>query len=235
MTLLLSILPQLALVAMPAQVIIVRHAEKDPVSRQLINPQGLERPAALTYYLTQTDYLLNFGLPVVIFASRSIPISDRIVPRTIETMMPVAEFLSLPIHSPYNGYQVHEMANFVLTNPRYNGKNVLICWNHSSIFDLVNAFGYQVPIKNCPKGKYPDCRFDLTWVMTFPIPDGTSPYATIYLQQLMYGDLTCQTVCPPYPPKPLFPIPVCFTNAPGDAISTLICTTPCPDVGFGDD
>lgn len=219
----------------PAQVIIVRHAEKDPVTRQLTQ-QGMERAAALAYYLTQTDYLLKFGPPAVIFASRSVPISDRLVPRTIETMMPVAEYIKLPIHTPFNGYQVNEIANLVLNSGRYDGNNVLICWNHSSIHDLLNAFGYQAPF-SCTgiNHKYPDCRFDLAFVLTFPAPAPIAgqplPYATVFLQQLLFGDLTCQATCNP----PVLPASPCFFNSPSDPLAILICNTPCSNVGLGDD
>lgn len=223
------------LLALPAQVIVVRHAEKDPVTRNLTQ-QGRERAAALAYYLTQTDYLLNFGPPFAIFASRSIPVSDRLLPRTIETMMPTANFLQLPIHIPFNGYQVNEIADLVLENKKYDGKNILICWNHSSIHDLLNAFGYQAPF-SCTgiNHKYPDCRFDLTFVLTFPappaLPSQPYPYAIVYLQQLIFGDLTCQTSCNP-PDLPPFP---CFFDSPSSPIAQLICNTPCPNVGLGDD
>lgn len=220
--------------ALPAQVIIVRHGEKDPVTRGLTQ-QGQERAAALAYYLTQTDYLLNFGQPAAIFASRSIPISDRLVPRTIETIMPTAELLQLPVHSPFNGYQVNEIANFILNSNKYNGKNIVICWNHSSIHDLLNAFGYQAPF-NCSgvNHKYPDCRFDLTFLLTFPAEEqipGQLPYATVYFQQLLFGDLTCQSSCNPpnLPPAP------CSFNSPSSDLAAQVCNTPCPNVGLGDD
>lgn len=220
--------------ALPAQVIIIRHGEKDPVTRGLTQ-QGQERAAALAYYLTQTDYLLNFGPPFALFASRSVPVSDRLIPRTIETIMPTAEFLQLPIHSPFNGYQVNEIANFILNSSNYDGENIVICWNHSSIHVLLNAFGYQAPfLCSSPNNEYPDCRFDLAFVLTFPAPEpvaGQLPYATVYLQQLIFGDLTCQSSCNPpnLPPSP------CSFNSPSSPIAELICTTTCNSVGMGDD
>ncbi len=181
----LFLLCVLQLAAVPAQIIILRHSEKDPVTAQLVNPQGLERAAALAYYLTSTPYLLNFGPISAVFSSRQIDQSDRIIPRTIETMMPVAEFLQLPIHSPFNGYQTEEMASFIMNSPKYNGKNIVICWNHSSIINLLSAFGYLWPFNT---SKYPDCRFDFVFVLTFP---QTNPYPLAYFQQLLYADPTC--------------------------------------------
>jgi hypothetical protein len=222
------------LYALPAQVIIIRHAEKDPITRGLTQ-QGMERAAALAYYLTQTNYLLNFGPPFALFASRSVPISDRLVPRTIETMMPTANYLQLPIHISFNGYQVTEMANLILNDSRYEGKNIIICWNHSSIHDLLNAFGYQAPFSCMPPNhKYPDCRFDLTFVLTFPAPAsvaGQLPYATVFFQQLLFGDLTCQTSCNP----PMLPPYPCSFNSPSSPLAILVCDTICPNIGLGDD
>lgn len=225
---------QLSLFAMPAQVIVIRHGEKDPVTRQL-SQQGQERAGALGYYLTQTSYLLQYGQPFALFASRSVPITDRIVPRTIQTLMPTAQLMQLPLHIPYNGYQVTEMADLILNNSQYDGKNIVICWNHSSIHDLINAFGYQLPFKcTAPNKKYPDCRFDLTHVMTFPAPPAPSgqpfPYTTTYYQQLLFGDLTCESTNP-YPP--LLPPEECFCNDPTSC--SEICDVICPSVGLGDD
>ncbi|MBS0649378.1 MAG: hypothetical protein JSS10_09175 [Verrucomicrobia bacterium] len=243
------------LLALPAQVIVVRHGEKDPVTRGLTE-QGKERAVALAYFLTGTDYLLNFGPPAAIFASRSIPVSDRLVPRTIETIMPTAQLLQLPVHIPFTGYQVHEIASLVLSSKKYDGKNILICWNHSSIHDLLHAFGYQAPF-NCTATSqmkpYPDCRFDLVFVMTFPAPPPPAsipapfnpnlPFATLYFQQLLFGDLTCPLgdcpfgSCPNnYPPTPPFPTPCSctFDGVPVDCMFQ-ICNPPCPNIGLGDD
>lgn len=171
----------------PAQIIILRHAEKDPTTGQLVDPQGLERAAALAYYLTETPALQNFGPIAAVFAARQIDSSDRIIPRPIETMMPLAELLQLPVHSPFNGYQTNEMANFIMNSPRYNGKNIVICWNHTSIIALLNSFGYQWPLNTT---FYPNCRFDMVFVLTYP---QTSQFPQLFYQQLLYGDATC---CP---------------------------------------
>ncbi len=190
--------------AAPAQIIVLRHAEKDPVTAQLVKPEGLERAAALAYYLTETPYLQNFGPIAAVFAARQINQSDRIVPRPIETMMPVAELLQLPVHSPFNATQTDEMADFILNSPQYDGKNIVICWNHTSMIALLNSFGYQWPLETT---FYPNCRFDMVFVLTYP---QTSPYPLLYFQQLLYGDATCPSCGPNQPchyPCPNQPCP----------------------------
>jgi hypothetical protein len=184
-------LPKIAL-GMPAQIIIIRHAEKDPSSGQLVDPQGLERAAALAYYLTATDYLQNFGPIAAIFAARPVDESDRYIARPIETVMPVAELLQLPVHSPFNGYQTVQIASLLMNSPQYDGKNILICWNHSSIIDLLHAFGYEWPINPLVNIiAYPDCHFDYTFVLTFPKPNTSPAYPSLYFQQLLFGDPVC--------------------------------------------
>lgn len=215
------------LYTLPAQVIIVRHAEKDP--RVGLNQQGQERAGALAYYLTQTDYLLNFGLPAAIFASRPTPrksnsLIQRVLEREskieIETIMPTAALLKLPLHSSFQCQQVTEMANLILKSNQYDGRNIVICWNHVYIYDLLKAFGYQAPLR-C---MYPGSRYDLAFVLTFPAPQpsGRLPYATIYFQQLIFGDLTCQSACNPpnLPPSP------CYFNSPDSPLAALVCSTP---------
>lgn len=199
--------------SVPAQIIIVRHAEKDPKTGQLVDPQGLERAAALAYYLTETPYLQQFGQIAAVFASRQIDQSDRVIPRTIETMMPVAELLQLPVHSPFNGFQTAQMANFILNSPKYDGKNIVICWNHSSIIDLLRAFGFLWPMNTVA---YPNCRFDFTFVLNYP---QTSAYPLVYFQQLLYGDPTCR------PGGCTFPCAV--GNCPNTSCDPSV-TPPCP-------
>jgi hypothetical protein len=207
--------------ASPAQIIIIRHAEKDLASGQLASPQGLERAAALAYYLTATPYLLNYGEIAAIFAARQVDQADRIIPRSIETVIPVSELLQLPVHSPFNGYQTQQMADFIMSSPQYDGLNILICWNHGSIISLLNAFGFTWPINTV---RYPDCHFDYTFVLTFP---QTSIYPLLYFQQLLFEDFPCcpggcgtppncdagicpntscdpsSSICPPYTPPPV--------------------------------
>lgn len=168
---------------MPAQVIIVRHGEKDPGTFELTQ-KGFERAGALAHYFTQTPDLLLFGPPAVIFASRPVHLSDNFTGRCIDTMAPIAALLNLPVHSPYAPPQDQELADFVLSNKQYDGKNVLICWHHTSILNLIKAFGYIPPSAIDPV--YPD-RYDLTFIMTFPAPNPPIQ-AAVQCQSLLYCD-----------------------------------------------
>jgi hypothetical protein len=92
--------------ALPAQVIIIRHGEKNPLNGQLL-PKGQSRAGALAAYLTELDPtstnppLFMFGPPAVIFASRPAVHSDDETIRCIQTVAYTAEKLKLPVHSPF--------------------------------------------------------------------------------------------------------------------------------------
>jgi hypothetical protein len=83
--------------------------------------------------------MTRLGLPVAIFATRTT--SDDNGQRTQETVAPLARALKLPVQTPYLGKGYRKLAKFVLTNPAYAGKTVLICWNHEQINELVEALG----------------------------------------------------------------------------------------------
>ena len=185
--------------ALPGQVIIIRHGEKDTVTKELTGA-GIERVEALSSYLTQPNngagfqgaagltnvVLFDYGLPFALFASRPVQRSDDFTVRCIQTLVPTALKLNLPIHSPYGPGEEQQLAQSILNEPRFNGKNIVICWHHTFIAALIAAFGYAPPAGILPS--YPN-RFDLVWVMTFPAP---SPPATLnpILQKLLFDDPT---------------------------------------------
>lgn len=185
--------------ALPAQVIIVRHGEKNTVTGELTSA-GVERVEALSSYLTEPNnepgfvgsaglsnvVLFNYGLPFALFASRPVQESDDFTVRCIQTLVPTALKLNLPIHSPYGPGQEQQLVQLIFNEPRFNGKNILICWHHTFIGSLIKAFGYLPPAGILPL--YPN-RFDLVWVMTFPAPNPPTIVNPI-LQQLLFGDPT---------------------------------------------
>lgn len=184
---------------LPAQVIIVRHGEKNTISREL-SSAGVERAEALSSYFTLPNNepgfvgsagltnvtLFNYGLPFALYASRPVQESDDFTVRCIQTLVPTALKLNLPIHSPYGPGQEQQLAQLILNESRYNGKNILICWHHTFIAALIRAFGYAPPAGILPT--YPN-RFDLVWVMTFPAPLPPTVLNPI-LQELLFDDPT---------------------------------------------
>ena len=186
--------------ALPAQVIIVRHGEKNPLTGEL-TPAGVERVEALSSYLTQSNSgpgfvgnagltnvtLFNYGLPFALFAARPVRESDDFTVRCIQTLIPTALKLNLPIHSPFGPGQEQQLVQLIFNEPRFQGKNIVICWHHTFIGSLLQAFGYLPPAGILPL--YPNDRFDLVWVLTFPAPTPPTVVNPI-LQELLFGDPT---------------------------------------------
>jgi hypothetical protein len=183
--------------ALPAQVIIIRHGEKNTITKELTGA-GIERAEALSSYLTISNSgpgfvgsagltnvtLFDFGLPFALYASRPVEESDDFTVRCIQTLVPTALKLNLPIHSPFGPGQEQQLVQSIFSNRHYDGKNIVICWHHTFIAALITAFGYTPPGDISP---YPNNRFDLVWVMTFPAPIPPVVINPI-LQELLYGD-----------------------------------------------
>lgn len=187
--------------SVPAQVMIIRHAEKDTVTYKLTGP-GVERAQALGSYFTQINdpsspgfigsagltniTLFNYGAPHALFAARPVKLGGDYNTRCIQTIIPTALKLKKPIHTPYGPGQEKELAQLILNNKEYNGKNILICWHYGVIPTLIEAFGYKCIYDVIT---YPDNHFDFVWVMTFPVPT-PAPTISPVLQTLVYGDLS---------------------------------------------
>ncbi len=126
--------------AQPAQVILIRHAEKplDPEAVHL-SKVGEKRAKELVPFLTSDPRLTQYGLPVALYATHTTRRGHG--RRTQETVVPLAKELHLPIQTPYLSEDYEALAKSILSNPKYRGKTVLVCWNHEQIPQLAAALG----------------------------------------------------------------------------------------------
>ena len=170
---LLSVLPTIptrAPAPRPAQIILIRHADKpaDPKDPHL-SQAGVQRAERLMSFITTDPAMTRFGLPVAVFATRTTKDSNG--QRTQETVAPLARALKLPVLTPFLGKDYAALAKLILTNPAYAGKTVLICWNHEEIPQLAAALGVT---PEPPKWK--GSVFDRVYVISYP--GGTAALAT---------------------------------------------------------
>ena len=181
----------------PKKVIITRHANKIPHLKGAIlegpnelDLQGYERAAALAYYFSGTR-LYNTPPITHVFAT-GLKNADSSV-RPIETCTPTANHYHLPLNIDFNPTQTKELAQEILTNPKYNGSTILVCWEHHNIRPLVLALGAEDP------GKWNADVFDEVYMLVFD--ETGKPTLTKILQRLMYGDrATFDSPEPPLPP-----------------------------------
>jgi hypothetical protein len=132
--------PAYAPVPRPAQIILIRHADKPPDPKDPhLSRAGVQRAERLVSFITTDPTMIRFGLPVAVFATRTT--KDNNGQRTQETVAPLARVLKLPVQTPFLGKHYAALAHLILKSPAYARKTVLICWNHEEIPQLAAALG----------------------------------------------------------------------------------------------
>lgn len=157
----------------PGQVIVIRHGEK-PDRGDGLSLKGLERAAALAPFFAQSDG--TFGKPAAIFAQK--PTQKRPSRRPVETVAPLAQALGLDVQKHHHS-DFAAMAKQIVSNRKYDGKTVLICWEHHAIPEVAAALGVADP------PPWRDQAFDRVWVITFK--DGKAKLKDVP-QRLLFGD-----------------------------------------------
>lgn len=168
-----------ALIGLPAQIIIIRHAEK-PNEGNSLDLKGRERAAALVPFFLGNKEVLKHGTPVAIYATRRTTEDDSA--RPIETVQGIADTLDLNLNINYGHDEYPQMAKEILSTPLYDGKMVLICWEHH----VIPKIAEQLKAKHVPE-KWPDEVFDRLWILNYP-PGEPAPTFLNLPQQLMFGD-----------------------------------------------
>jgi hypothetical protein len=148
-------------VAPPAQIIVIRHAEKprDETNPHL-SPAGQSRAQQLVPFITTDGSGSRFGTPAALFAPR--PTRDGQGQRSLETLTPLATALKLDVQTPYRPAEYAVFARWILRNPAYSGKTVVIAWTHDEIPDLVAELG----VKPKPQ-RWKSKVYDLVYVITY--------------------------------------------------------------------
>lgn len=151
--------------AAPAQVIIIRHAEK-PDSGPKLSPKGYERANALPQFFANNPAAIRFGRPVAIYAAgvnTAANASDDTGHsiRSILTVVPLAKTLGLRIHEQYLKGDIEPLVKEIMNTRQYDGHTVVICWEHKMILPMVQEFGLSHP------PDWPDEVFDRAWILSF--------------------------------------------------------------------
>jgi broad specificity phosphatase PhoE len=138
-----------------AVILVIRHAEKPD------DGEGLSA-AGEAHARAYVSYFKNFtvdGQPLKLdhlFAAADSKESHR--PRL--TIEPASQALGLAIDSQFKDKQFLELAREIRSRP--HGKNILICWHHGEIPQLLGALGAD-PEQLIPHAKWPGDVFD--WVI----------------------------------------------------------------------
>lgn len=160
--------------AIPREIIIVRHADKwltpaskwaNPANIDLtLNAKGMIRSVKLAQYI-----LKNFGKPDFIFATLPMkPGTTGGSIRTLQTAGPLASMLAesnphgFEIRFPYLHQEYAALGKIILTDHEFDKKTILIIWNHKDIPDFVHFLGVK---NNLPQ--WPQNNFDSVYVLHY--------------------------------------------------------------------
>jgi hypothetical protein len=130
-----------------AVVLVIRHAEKPEVGNDL-SAEGVERARAYVHYFY--TFQLD-GKPLkldALFAARDSKNSSR--PRL--TLEPLGKALDIPVDCVFKSKEPEALAHELESRP--HGNNMLICWHHEEIPDLLRALGAD-PATLLPEGQWP--------------------------------------------------------------------------------
>lgn len=155
----------------PSVIMVIRHGEDIGQRDFNLSPRGFQRAQALPKLFASS----RLPKPQVIIATHATKGSNR----PVETVEPLSRALGVPIDNRFRDDDFRQLAHDLLTDERYAGKAVLVCWHHGKIPKLVKALG----VKDAPV--WPDAQFDHVWVVE---PGGKSARFEDVHQKLLDGD-----------------------------------------------
>lgn len=161
----------------PAMIVVLRHGEKPPEGNNL-DAQGQERARALVNVFSTRPDLNAYGKPVVIYAMGPSPEDPS--NRPVQTVLPTSQALGIPMVTHYTHLQYADVAREIYNTPSYQGRTVIICWEHHVIPDLIKSLG----VHHGPK-KWDGRVFDQFWIVRFP---GGVPTLSIEPQNALPSD-----------------------------------------------
>lgn len=139
------------LVAVSAQptVYLIRHGEKPSDGDNGLSSQGEQRAQCLVNVFSSSSPY-NIG-----YIMAQTPKSDGSRERPLETVQPLADSLGLSVDTSCDRDDSGCVADVV---QNYSGSgNVLICWEHDALSDIVAALGDSNP------PSYPDDSYNIIW------------------------------------------------------------------------
>ena len=147
--------------ARPDRVFLLRHAEKPENARSIqLSERGQERARRLVgFFGARLDQNTN-NPPVALFATR--PTKGAPSVRTRETLAPLAEKLKLTIHQPFRSEEYAFLARYLLRDPAFDGKTVIVCWTHDELPALARALGADPKPRSWKSDIY-----DRVWAIEF--------------------------------------------------------------------
>ena len=177
--------------AMPAQVMIIRHAEKfEDRHRIHLNPRGQTRAKALAQFFQTDPRVLQHGVAAAIIAQR--PSQQKRSVRCEETIEPLAQALGQEVINRFAYGEVTELVEWLRASREWDSKSVLICAAHMDIVPITKALG----VSHLGQVVWPHETYDRVWLVDFSPTDGKVTSFRDIPQCLLFGDsfqVTCDS------------------------------------------
>lgn len=139
-------------------VLIVRHAEKPLLGRELTRAGEARANAYIHYFEPFQESGLNIRVNALYSGSDS---PDSVRPRL--TLEPLSRASGLPLDSSISTKEPAALVTLLRTQP--HGNHPLVAWRHGSVPALLTAFGASPTL--LPESKWPDDIYDWVVVLTF--------------------------------------------------------------------
>lgn len=169
-----------AALALPKQILIVRHGEKPTVGDEGIHlsERGIQRANALAEFFVSHPEMNDNGMAVAVYAaSPKLPTGSV---RAFETISPTAARLGLSVDNGFKSGEEDAIAKDILSNPAFDNKTVIICWVRDELPLLGTALGVD------SKLSWPSSVFDRVWKINYD-SEGVASLKTVQ-QRLLPGD-----------------------------------------------
>ncbi|KAF8309201.1 hypothetical protein DL93DRAFT_2118097 [Clavulina sp. PMI_390] len=136
-------------------VYLIRHGEKPSDGSNGLSDQGEERAQCLVNVFTPAQGY-NIG-----YIMAETPKSSGARERPLETVTPLAESLGLTVDTSCDRDDPDCVADAVAAFAAISDQDVLICWEHDALTDIVESLG----IKKKDAPDYPDDSFNIIWTL----------------------------------------------------------------------
>lgn len=143
--------------AAPAHIIILRHGEKISDSDRHLSPRGYERAEALVDVFSSTEFLSEYGRPVIFFAASGGKKSSL---RSVETLAPSAKAMAVDLDTSVDKDDGKKLMQQILVDGQFDDRTVIICWNHKGISDLIR------PLDDDFSEEWNSKVFDRFWIFS---------------------------------------------------------------------
>lgn len=175
--------------ATPSRVILIRHAEKPADDKDPhLAPIGRERAKGLVNFFKNDDVIKEKSTPSEIIAMPTHKDSTGSV-RAIETVEPFATDRGIQIDLSFKKKEFSSLAQKLLSQEKYNGKVVLICWNREGVPEIAKGLGVDEKLT-----LWETSVFDRAWILDFS--DGKLSLFRDIPQRILGGDSLPATQAP---------------------------------------